>query len=209
MYFVDREAPFPSRTSANRLFSLGAQSVPGKRILHMEPLKRIRFFSGKLLTTEDLAAEQEYQLAKQRVRNLRLFGRGIVTGLQVSAELAGARVAPGLAIDRSGREIILQDAEVMPFPPGILRALLAVRYKETPTDPIPAPTWGEVEYTRTEEGFHLEWAPVGPLDPDAVVLAQAERTPAGWRVIPPAHGLWMVAAGFGLLALATLASRRR
>jgi hypothetical protein len=175
----------------------------------MEPLKRIRFFNGKLLTTEDLAAEQEYQLTKQRLRNLRLFGRGVVTGLDVSIEAAGVRVTPGLAIDRFGRDIIVQESERAPFPSGLLRALLVIRYRETPTDPIPAPTWGEVEYTRIEEGFHLEWAPVGPIDPDSVVLAEVEQTPHGWKVCPSANRMWMVAAGFGLLALATLASRRR
>jgi hypothetical protein len=175
----------------------------------MEPLKRVRFFPGKFLTAEDLAAEQEYHLTKQRVRNLRQFGRGVVTGLHVSTETAGVRVAPGFAIDRLGREILVQEAELVPFPPPLLRALLTVRYQETSTDPVPAPTWGEVEYTRIEEGFHIAWAPVGPLDPDAVVLARVEKARDGWQVNPPANRMWMVAAGFGLLTLATLASRRR
>ncbi|HEV7404249.1 MAG TPA: hypothetical protein VGO11_15010 [Chthoniobacteraceae bacterium] len=175
----------------------------------MESLKRLRFFPGKLLTTEDLAAEQEYHLAKQRARNLGQFGPGVVAGLHVSTEAAGIRLSPGLAIDRRGRDVIVQESIVGPFPPALLRAWLTISYKETPTDPIPAPTWGEVEYTRIEEGFHLAWAPLGAPDPDAIVLAEVEKTPAGWRVNPTAHRIWMVAAGFGLLALLTLASRRR
>jgi hypothetical protein len=128
--------------------------------------------------------------------------------LDVSIEAAGVRVTPGLAIDRFGHDIIVQESELLSFPPALLRALVAIRYRETPTDPIPAPTWGEVEYTRTEEGFHLEWSPLGPTDPDSVVLAEVEKTTNGWRVCS-ANRMWMVAAGFGLLALATLASRRR
>src|SRR4051794_4287691 len=100
----------------------------------MEPLKRVRFFNGKLLTTEDLAAEQEYHLTKQRVRNLRLLGRAVVTGLHVSTEAAGIRLSPGLAIDRHGRDVIVQESVLAPFPPALLRALLTISYKETPTD---------------------------------------------------------------------------
>jgi len=47
-------------------------------------LERPRFFTGKLLTTEDLALEQQYFREKLRRHNRSLHGFGIVSGLKVT-----------------------------------------------------------------------------------------------------------------------------
>lgn len=174
----------------------------------MELPKRVRFFSGKLVTAEDLAAEQEYHLARQRLRNRRHPGPGVVTGLRVSIETAGFGVTPGLAIDPHGREIIVPGSELVPYGSSLQRAWLIIRYKETLTDPVPSPTWGEVEYTRIEEGYELALVPVKSSGgAGSVVLAELERTAQGWRVIAPAGHSWVVAAAFGLGLLLSRATR--
>src|SRR5882757_1794308 len=48
-------------------------------------LERVRYFSRQLITAEDMRAEQEYFINKQRRHNRLLHGTGVVCGLDVSA----------------------------------------------------------------------------------------------------------------------------
>jgi hypothetical protein len=73
-----------------------------------------RFVSGKLLTSEELRAEQAYQQQMRWLHNRMLHGYGIVAGLEVlieEDENAGAQVvvAPGYALDGWGRELIVTE----------------------------------------------------------------------------------------------------
>ena len=176
----------------------------------MESIKRVHFFDGKTLTPEDLKAEQDYHLAKQQARNLSRFGRGVVSGLRVSIDTAGFRVSPGFGVDHLGREIIVQDAVLVPYGTALKRAYLVLRYKETASDPTPAPTWGEVVYTRIEEGFQFGLQPIGPIEPELIVLAELEQTAHGWRVVPPpaSRVAWLMAITLGVIALLSCVRRR-
>ena len=51
-----------------------------------DSLERPRFFSSKLLRTEDLALEQQYFREKLRRHNRNLHGFGIVSGLKVTTD---------------------------------------------------------------------------------------------------------------------------
>jgi hypothetical protein len=62
-------------------------------------LKRNRFFSGKLLTAEDFALEQEYVRERLKRHNRYLHGFGVVFGLEVSRNRKAIVISPGLAID--------------------------------------------------------------------------------------------------------------
>src|SRR5688500_7307882 len=44
---------------------------------------RPRYFAGQLLTEEELNAEQQYVIKKNRLHNLYLHGSGVVCGLEV------------------------------------------------------------------------------------------------------------------------------
>jgi hypothetical protein len=70
---------------------------------------RNRYFYGKLLDVHQLEMEQEYFIAKRQLLNRLVTGPGVVCGLRVelTSDLRGVRVRPGLAIDRCGREIIV------------------------------------------------------------------------------------------------------
>src|SRR6185436_9148747 len=75
-----------------------------------ETLVRPRFFSGQLLTDEDLQALNEYVLAKNRLQNRYLVGPGVVCGLLVNCDPCGGgkvTVQPGYAIDCCGNDIVL------------------------------------------------------------------------------------------------------
>ena len=74
-------------------------------------LKRPNFFSGKLLTAEDLAQEQEYVLDKFKRHNRTLHGFGIISGLKVSVRAGQVNVEPGIALDCEGNELMIDSAQ--------------------------------------------------------------------------------------------------
>jgi hypothetical protein len=73
--------------------------------------ERLRYFSGRLLTAEDLQLEQDYWRRKIQLHNRFEIGRGVVWGLGVTTLSTtaghGISVSPGFAIDAQGREIVV------------------------------------------------------------------------------------------------------
>ena len=119
-------------------------------------LKRNRFFSGKLLTVEDLALEQEFVREKLKRHNRHLHGFGVVFGLEVSRSGSAVVISPGLAIDCQGNEIVVPEPVKQSFPSPDLgnTVFLSIRYIEKETDPVPnsLPNSSEMENSRIEEG---------------------------------------------------------
>jgi hypothetical protein len=71
---------------------------------------RPRFFSGQLLTEDDLSTLTAYTTAKDRLHNRYLFGAGVVCGLWVSCDPCGGgtvTVQPGYALDCCGNDLLL------------------------------------------------------------------------------------------------------
>jgi hypothetical protein len=82
-------------------------------------LERPAFFDGQRLTAADLGAAADYSSLLRRLHNRALHGWGVVLGLAVTG-VRGARsvqVSPGLALDRSGRELLLPAAVEVAVPP--------------------------------------------------------------------------------------------
>lgn len=72
------------------------------------PFERNKYFYGKLLTVDDFETEQRYMNDKRRVLNRFLYGTGVVCGLNVvPIDDMTISVEPGLALDFSGREIVV------------------------------------------------------------------------------------------------------
>lgn len=72
--------------------------------------ERVHYATGVLLGAEDFAAEQRYQRGRLARAFAAQYGHGTVAGLRVSCPAADnprleVRVAPGLALDRLGRQI--------------------------------------------------------------------------------------------------------
>lgn len=80
----------------------------------LETLVRPRYFTGQLLTADELNCEQTYIAARQRLHNRFLHGtRGrIVMGLQIAWQENGqsVTVAAGYAIDYCGNDIVVPAA---------------------------------------------------------------------------------------------------
>jgi hypothetical protein len=76
--------------------------------------ERNRFFTGKFMAARDFSAEQDYFRSRHQLHNRLLHGWGIACGLEVTPhdnpDCAGRYVivAPGIAFDCCGREVILE-----------------------------------------------------------------------------------------------------
>jgi hypothetical protein len=144
--------------------------------------KRVRFFSGQILTAKDFEAEQEYHRGKRQLLNRSLFGSGIVTGLNVSSENGTVVISPGLALDPLGNEIVV-DCSVAVDTSTCLEQMcfLLLRYAETESDPVPV-GGGQPEFSRIEEGFALELQSEREGPVVAVCLGRLIRQEGGWVV---------------------------
>ena len=124
-------------------------------IATLRHLKRNRFFSGKLLTAEDLALEQEYFREKLKRHNRYLHGFGVVFGLEVSKRGLDVVISAGLAIDCQGNEIVVPELLELALPGSDSGStlFLSISYIERETDPVPNPVsdCSEMENSRTEE----------------------------------------------------------
>lgn len=73
--------------------------------------RRNRYFSGKLLTVADYVLEQRYHIERRWLINRMLHGWGIVSGLAVGPRAEGGwRISAGMALDRQGRELVVNEA---------------------------------------------------------------------------------------------------
>jgi hypothetical protein len=152
---------------------------------------RLRYFFGQRLGVVDFLDEQSYHLGKQRFHNWHVHGAGVLCGLSAerfvfpqgappATPTALLRVLSGAALDGCGRELVVgvdqcvdvdawfQKHKDLPdvqawfgADPVPRRLWVALRYRECPTDPTPAPrdpcgceTEG-CEFGRVREAFEL------------------------------------------------------
>jgi hypothetical protein len=106
-----------------------------KRLVH---LPRPRVAAGKMVTAEDLRAEQEYQREMRWQHNRLLHGYGIVVGLEViiqEKETDGSQVviAPGYALDGWGRELLVSEPLALALSPDRRDFVVYLRYSEAET----------------------------------------------------------------------------
>jgi hypothetical protein len=146
---------------------------------------RVRYYFGQRMGVMELSDQAGYHSGKHAFHNARCHGVGVLCGLKAErfAATAGAkttilRVTSGAALDACGREVIVgtdqcidvaawfsknkAKPELAGWTAGTTQTLIvAVRYRECPSDPSPAPrdpcgcdTSG-CEYGRVREGFEL------------------------------------------------------
>ncbi len=82
--------------------------------LHFFTFERNQYYYGKMMTYQDMTAEQKYLNDKRRLINRFLHGSGVAAGLQVvSLDDRTVSVEAGVALDGAGREIVLNEPRVM------------------------------------------------------------------------------------------------
>ena len=131
------------------------------------PFERNRYYPGKMLTSGDFQAEQNYYINKERFLNTLMYGNGIVCGMGViSLDDLSILVESGVAIDGAGREIII-DSSVVKKLSAIEgfdeltsdTATLRVRYKEQNIHSVYSVNNGdpdkEYEFNRISESYEL------------------------------------------------------
>ncbi len=153
--------------------------------------KRMNYFDRQFLRAADFKVEQEYHLHRHRLHNKLLHTPGVATqkDLEVSGN-AGTNmltVAPGIAIDFQGREIVLLEQHRHSIDaltkPGTYE--LTVRLDEVPSDPSSDPGV-EGGATRIDEKPIFELLAPDMVKPSMLRLAAIEVEPAGTLKTGPA-----------------------
>ncbi|WP_457622073.1 hypothetical protein [Persephonella sp.] len=127
----------------------------------LEPLKRNKYFYGKLLTVRDFEDEQRYQINKDRLSNIFSLTGGIICGLEVTINEDRLTVNPGIAVDRCGNFIIVPSSKTIQIDDFEgEQAYLMINYKESETEPVSnllssSPCEDRCEYNRILEGFDI------------------------------------------------------
>jgi hypothetical protein len=168
------------------------------------PLERVNYFNGQRLEAADFRADQNYQMRVRRMLNSAFYSPGIVRGLEVTPHPTDKHkvvVAPGVALDVLGREIILLDATPVqvagaptPASGAVFGNFLAIAYAEERVQPVTdgcatvataKPFVGDLAWgapTRIRATPDLAFVDTWPADQSGkIVLAQVALT-AGCQV---------------------------
>lgn len=142
------------------------------------PFERNRYYPGKMLTSVDFQAEQNYYINKERFLNGLMYGRGIVCGMGVfSLDDQSVLIESGAAIDGSGRDVVIDSSVVKKLSAiegfdslqGDV-ARLKVRFREQDVHSVYSVNHKEddkeYEYNRISEGYELFLADKTELDTD-------------------------------------------
>lgn len=160
----------------------------------MSSIKRPNYFTGRLLSAEDLVAEQEYHREQRRLHNRLAHGTGVARGLSVAIGGSAARpavtVKPGYGIDPAGNELELESTACLGITSKARAFVVVIEPKERLVDPVPVSgagdTGDEFQYLRVEE--YCE-AALHPDDPPraagtGLVLARFVQGRGAWRRDP-------------------------
>lgn len=164
----------------------------------LEAPVRPNYFRGRLLGEQDLRREQEYFRGKMRLALRLAHGWGVVGGLEVSASNGEVVVAPGVAIDCRGQELVVPAAQRLSLSGLRGKLYVTLRLEEIPIDPVPLASENDeiVACAATREAARAELATVDPLARHGrfrprdggcgvahpLVLATVRRFGAKWRV---------------------------
>ncbi len=148
--------------------------------LHFFTFERNQYYYGKMMTYQDMTAEQKYLNDKRRLINRFLHGSGVAAGLQVvSLDDRTVSVEAGVALDGAGREIVLNEPRVMMLDQiegyenltsqeDISYAYLCLAYSEEGICPAKGPVEDRSEsgkiYEKFREGGRLYLTPVSLTD---------------------------------------------
>ena len=130
--------------------------------------ERNNYYYGKLLTSKDFQSEQGYMNDKRRLINRTLHGFGVVYGMDVvAADDSSIVLQSGMALDSSGREVVVSKSQVLKLSTiegyNDLKTdtvCLGIAYAEEQSDPVYAvmetDAAGEAKkYNRLKEGYKL------------------------------------------------------
>ena len=156
------------------------------------PLSRPRYFTGKLLTVDDLNQEQTYGIERFKRHNRSLHGFGVVSGLRVTTFSGKIKISAGMALDCDGNEIIIPSDQTMSPPAFDSKvAFVTLKYSENcegvipPDQPATIVESFDLIFTADNQNKghrHLKarWLTCGKLH--GLTLAKIRQGKRGWRV---------------------------
>lgn len=142
-------------------------------------IKRIRYYKGQVLTARDFQDQQAYHLDKLR-RHVKRFPFGVVEGLEVEFNVARDVffIEPGLAVDNSGREIVVGTGGLeVPrtgFDPN--KGYLSILYTEKDTCDEQSVCDSPRKYNRVCEKPVYQWDSTPDPTGNRITLAKVEET---------------------------------
>ena len=171
--------------AARRLEAAAAAGANANCDADSEALLRVNYFDGKLLSADDLRDEQTYFRQRLRRLNQRLHGHGVVSGLTVSIKgkgnVARIEIAPGVAIDPTGEEIVVTNGVTLSLPAAQQELYVQIRWTERPCKPVPSPDVSDpTQYSRIADAWETVLSPVAAQD--AVTLAHLRRISGRWTI---------------------------
>jgi hypothetical protein len=147
------------------------------------PTQRLNYFNHQLLRVQDFADEQAYHLGMRRAHNRMLHTPGVAQGLEVDHAGSTLTVHSGVALDGTGREIVLQDGAEVQVPAELAgkTAWLTIAYGERTTDPTAEA--GAAGDRRREELAVLNLAETAPSHPDTQLVLGRVTIDGGRTVV--------------------------
>ena len=113
-----------------------------------DKLQRVRYFPGQILGEDDFNTEQNYFIEKHRLHNRHLHGWGVDNGLKVSVDKSNVvHVAPGIAIDCAGNELLLCSPQELAAPRKAGEYYVVIEYRETAINSVPSSDPGTADST--------------------------------------------------------------
>jgi hypothetical protein len=104
------------------------------------PIARTHYFTGESLLTDDFVCEQQFNMEMRALINSTLRTWGVAQGLEVSWQQGSTSdqlsISPGMAIDRLGRQIVLNASQVLKVDSAASSPYLylTIRYNEVLAD---------------------------------------------------------------------------
>ena len=162
-----------------------------------QELERLHYVTGQVLSVDEFQQEQDYFRAHAQRHNRFLHGWGIVAGLEVAIDGTQIVVAPGLAIDCAGNEVVVASPQTIPLPPPKARLFVTISYVELMVKQMPS-IEGGLAFSRIRESSRVELLTIdpgtnhrgrGPGTPGcgeahALALAILTAKGSGWRLNP-------------------------
>ena len=144
------------------------------------PTKRLRYFNNQFLNDQDFIDDSSSPLAHQRAFLRSLCVAGVWEGLVVSYPAANQppSVSPGVAVDRTGRMIVLEQATgALAGPGGLADGTYVVHISFLETEDNRATGQGAQDYTRWKQTPAINLTATNAALPvDAVVLGSCTVT---------------------------------
>jgi hypothetical protein len=149
----------------------------------MADIKRPNYFTYQFLVEKDFDDEQAYHMQMRRRHNRLSHAWGIADGLEVTRTGSNqVRISAGMAIDKEGREIALEEAQSYSLTASgsDVDVYLSIVYQEV-FDPQDRYTQGGVDdHTRTTERPKLQDSTTAPAtDGSVIVLARIHLNASG------------------------------